>query len=89
MLLVDADHAERGERREDGGAGADDDARLAGEDALALVAPLGLGEAGVEQRDTSPKRARKRPTVCGVSAISGTRTIAPRPAASAASQARM
>ena len=27
----------------------------------------------------SPKRARKRPSVCGVSAISGTSTIAPRP----------
>ena len=37
----------------------------------------------------SPKRARKRPSVCGVSAISGTSTIAPRPRASAASQARM
>ena len=32
----------------------------------------------------SPKRAWKRPTVCGVSPISGTRTIAPRPAASVA-----
>ena len=28
----------------------------------------------------SPKRARTRPTVCGASAISGTSTIAPRPA---------
>ena len=28
----------------------------------------------------SPKRARNRPTVCGVSAISGTSTITPRPA---------
>ena len=89
MLLVDADHAERRERREHGRARADDDRRLAREDALALVAALRLGEAGVEQRDVSPKRARKRPTVCGVSAISGTSTIAPRPAASAASHARM
>ena len=31
---------------------------------------------------TSPNRAWNRPTVCGVSAISGTSTIAPRPAAS-------
>jgi len=29
---------------------------------------------------TSPNRARKRPTACGVSPISGTSTIAPRPA---------
>ena len=30
---------------------------------------------------TCPKRPRNQPTVWGVSAISGTRTIAPRPAA--------
>ena len=36
----------------------------------------------------SPKRAVKRASVCGVSAISGTRTIAPRPRASASSHAR-
>ena len=36
----------------------------------------------------SPKRAVKRATICGVSAISGTITIAPRPCASAASAAR-
>ena len=35
----------------------------------------------------SPKRARKRPTVCGVSAISGTSTITPRSRASAAAAA--
>ena len=51
MLLVDADDAERRQRREDGRARADDDRRLAGDDPLALVAPLGLGEAGVEHRD--------------------------------------
>ncbi len=51
VLLVDADHAERRERREHGRAGADDDGRLAGDDPLALVATLGLREAGVEQRD--------------------------------------
>ena len=36
----------------------------------------------------SPNRAGKRPTVCGVSAISGTSTIAPRPRSSAAAHAR-
>ena len=35
----------------------------------------------------SPKRARKRPTVCGASAISGTSTIVPSPRSSAAAQA--
>ena len=35
----------------------------------------------------SPNRAVKRPTVWGVSAISGTRTIAPRPRSSAAAHA--
>src|SRR5207253_1706866 len=51
LFLVDADHAERRERCENGGAGADDDGRLARENPLAFVAALGLGEAGVEQRD--------------------------------------
>ena len=35
----------------------------------------------------SPKRARKRPTVCGASAISGTSTITPRPRSSVAAAA--
>ena len=51
VLLVDADHPERRERREHGRAGAHDDRSLAGDDPLPLVPPLGLGEAGVEQRD--------------------------------------
>ena len=51
VLLVDADHAERRERREHGRAGADDDGRLAADDPLPFVPPLGLREAGVEQRD--------------------------------------
>ena len=37
---------------------------------------------------SSPKRARKRATSCGVSAISGTRTMDPRPAARAAAMTR-
>ncbi len=37
----------------------------------------------------SPNRSRKRPSACGVSAISGTSTIAPRPRPSAAWHARM
>ena len=43
--------------------------------------------AGVEHGDASPNRAPKRPTVCGVSAISGTSTIAPRPRSRAAAHA--
>ena len=48
VLLVDADDAEPLERREHGGAGAHDDARLPAGDPLALVAALGFGEARVE-----------------------------------------
>ena len=50
VLLVDADHAESGQRREDGRAGSDHDRGLAGGDPLALVTPLGLGEGRVENR---------------------------------------
>ncbi len=51
MLLVDADQAEPRHRREDRGAGADDDGCLAGDDPLALVAPLGVGQPGVQDGD--------------------------------------
>ena len=51
MLLVDADEAEVRDRREDGGACTDDDGRLAGDDPLALVAALRLGQAGVQHGD--------------------------------------
>ena len=51
MLLVDDDQPEPGQRREDRRAGADDDPRLAAGDPLALVAPLGVGQARVEDRD--------------------------------------
>ena len=51
MLLVDDDQPERGDRREDGRARTDDDAGLAGGDSLALVAPLGVREGGVQHGD--------------------------------------
>jgi hypothetical protein len=51
VLLVDADDAEHRHRREDGGAGADHDRRLAGGDPLALVTPLGLGQRRVQDGD--------------------------------------
>ena len=50
VFLVDADHAERRERREHGRARADHDGRLTGDDSLPLVPPLGLREARVQQR---------------------------------------
>jgi hypothetical protein len=51
VLLVDADQAEVRHGREDGGAGADDHGRLAGDDSLALIAALRLGQARVQHRD--------------------------------------
>ena len=87
MLLVDADQPEAAHRREDGRARSDDDAGLARGDPLALVAPLRLRQPRVEHGDPVAEAARKRPSACGVSAISGTRTIAPSPRSSAAAQA--
>ena len=52
MLLIDADHAEPLDRREDGGTCADDDARFSARDPLALVAPLRVGERRVEDGDS-------------------------------------
>ena len=51
VLLVDDDQAESPHRREHGRAGADDDARLAARDPHALVAPLGIAERRVQDRD--------------------------------------
>ncbi len=51
MLLVDDDQAEPAHRREDRRARADDDPRLPARDPLALVAPLGVGQPRVEDRD--------------------------------------
>ena len=51
VLLVDADQADPLHRREDRRARADHHPRLAAGDPLALVAPLGLAQAGVQDRD--------------------------------------
>ena len=49
-----------------------------------LVVALAGAELGVQHRDrVAEARRRSAPTICGVSAISGTSTIAPRPRASA------
>jgi hypothetical protein len=60
VFLVHADHPHVAERREDRGAGADHDARVASRDPLALVAPLGIGQPRVQQRD-SVGEARPKP----------------------------
>ena len=51
VLLVDADHAEVGHRREQRRARTDDDGRRPGRDSLSLVAPLRVRERRVENRD--------------------------------------
>ena len=51
MLLVDDDQPEVGDRREDGGARADRDPRLAGAQPPPLVVALALPQRGVQQRD--------------------------------------
>ena len=67
MLLVDADEPEPWHGSEDRGAGADDDRCLAGDDALPLVAPLGVGQPGVQDGDAiaeagleAPERLRRQ-----------------------------
>ena len=67
MLLVDADQPEVRHRSEDRRAGADDDRCLAGDDPLALVAPLGVGQPGVQDGDAiaeagleAPERLRRQ-----------------------------
>ena len=67
VLLVDDDEPEIADGREDGGTGADDDARLAARDPLALVAPLGVTERRVQNRDARRRNGQRTdPTVCGV-----------------------
>ncbi len=50
MLLVDDDQADAAHRGEDRRPGPDDDPRLATRDPVALVAPLGVSERGVDDR---------------------------------------
>jgi hypothetical protein len=59
------------DRREDGGAGADDDAGLAAADAVPLLGALVGGELRVEEGDSSPKAAYIWPDMAGVRPISG------------------
>ena len=80
MLLVDDDEPDVGDRREDRRARPDADLRLAGAQPRATRRGARPAES-LECRTAtvSPKRSAKRETICGVSAISGTSTIAPRP----------
>ena len=55
VLLVDHDQAEVGERREDGGARAHADARLAAAQPEPFIVALALSEAGVEDRHRVPE----------------------------------
>ena len=88
VLLVDADEPEIRHRREDRGARADHDRGLTRGDSLALVAPLGVGQRRVQDRDPfTEARPKAAPSPAGASAISGTSTITPRPRSSAASTA--
>ena len=85
MLLVDDDQADVRQRREHRRARADAHARLPAREPLPLVVALALAERRVHaprrRRRSAPGSARR---ACGVSAISGTSTIALRPAASVA-----
>jgi hypothetical protein len=83
VLLVHDDESERLDGREDGRTRADDDARAPLANLVPLVVPLAGTEVRVEDGDLRLKRS----TVCGVSAISGTRTMAPFPCASACAMA--
>ena len=83
VLLVHDDQAQRLDRREDGRAGADDDAGAALADLVPFVVALAGGQMAVQhghqglERCREQKRALKRSTVCGVREISGTSTMAP------------
>ena len=87
MLLVDDDQAEVVDRGEDAERGPTQTlaSPLRSRCHSSWRSPAESAEWRTATR--SPNRARKRATACGVSPISGTRTIAPRPRSSAASTA--
>ena len=60
VLLVDDDDAEVGDRREQRRARAERDVDLPAREAPPRVGARRVGEPGVQHRDASPKRARKR-----------------------------
>ncbi len=57
MFLVHDDQAERGERREHGGARADDDVDVAAADAMPLIVTFAVGESAVLNGDAFAERA--------------------------------
>ena len=59
VLLVDADQPEVADRRENRRPRADDDARLASRDPLALVASLGVGQTRVQDREPVAEARRE------------------------------
>ena len=88
VLLVDDDQTEILDRREHGRARADADPRLARAQTPPFLVALGRAQLRVQYRDGVAEAFDETPTICGVSAISGTSTIAPRPCCSAVAAAR-
>ena len=79
VFFIDDDQPEVFQRGEDRAPCADDDVRAAGLNLVPFVVALAFGQTAVQDRDqscVSAKRLLKRSTVCGVSEISGTSTIA-------------
>ena len=87
MLLVDADQAEPADRREDRGARADDDPRVAARDPSAFVAPLRFRQSRVEQRDALAEARAEATDRLRRQRDLGTSTIAPSPRSSTAAHA--
>ena len=89
VFLVHDDEAERFDRRKNRRARADDDARAALPNLVPFIVPFAGGQMAECKTATSVcncpelKRALNRSTVCGVSEISGTSTMAPLPCSSA------
>src|SRR2546430_13248382 len=89
FFFVDRDQPKTRERRENSGARPDHDVRLAAPDPPPLGGPPASVSALCRTASRPGKRAAKRPTVCGVSAISGTSTRPwPPPASTCSSRAR-
>ena len=88
VLLVDDDDPEVGHRREHRRPRADDHPSLAGGDAAVLGAAPARLRPLCRTATVAPNRAVNRGATCGVRAISGTSTIAPRPSSSAGSISR-
>ena len=88
VLLVDDDQPEIGDRREQRRARADGDLHPPPAERLPGILALPRGETAMKHCDVISEARPKRPTSCGVSAISGTSRTAPRPSLRTSSMAR-